>query len=444
MSLPVLLLLAVPALLIGGLIVLRHPSLLVALSVYTISLDHMGRLQFGMLTVNNLLKIVLVGVTVIWLLTQGKRLYIPRHLIWFLFFMFFLGASCFYSADFLGGAGFVLRGGIVWLYALIIANFIRSERDLAYLLIAIVATALLVSVMAHMQTLNVLTRSSVMLVEKHGPEASGVRAVSTFWDSNRMGQFLTILAVFMTTALSLPGLRRVWKIIILLVLFSTFGAILLSFSRSAWLALSLAMLLLLPARRMRPVLVAFGAVGLFGVGYMAFFTPYGGLLLDRFSTLGQLGEDYSGRFRLLLGLSGMRIWTDGLNWLWGSGCNAFASVVANYWHPAMNHDMIHHSGTRLSHTYYITILAEGGLVGSLLFLACVRAVYLEAKLNLKRRLAPLPMAVLLAVVALLAVRLLDLSFNPNLHDNLLWLILGLLGALSRFPDGAEPPIASVA
>jgi hypothetical protein len=440
MDSPIFLLLAIPIALVAGLFALRHPSLLIALSVYTISLDHMGRLQIGPLTLNNLLKIVLISVALIWMLTSGKRIQFPRPLLWFLPFLIFSGLSVFHSADFPLATFKFFRLFIVWLYALLVANFVERDRDLVYLLVSIIVTTFIVSMLAHMQTLNVLTRGAVELVEKQGPEASGVRAVSTFWDSNRLGQFLAILSIFLVSALTLPTRSKIWKILVLGVLFMAFGAVLLSFSRSAWLGLGLSMLLMLASRQMRPTALAFAAVGVAGILYMAVFTPYGGFLFTRLQTLGNLGGDFSGQFRWLLGVSGLRMWVDGLNWLWGSGYYSFAALVPQYWHPAMSHDMIFHSGTKMSHIFYITVIAEGGMIGVGLFLLFVRSVFKEIRHTMSRKLGSLPRVFLIAVTVLLSVRLVDFLFNPSLHDNLLWLMLGLLGALARFPslEGKEP------
>lgn len=423
--------------LIAGLFVLRHPGFLIALSVYTVSLDHLGKLQIGPLTVNNLLKVVLVGVALLWFLTVGKRIRFPRHLLWFLPFLLFCGVSAFYSADYPLAAFKLFRLFVVWLYALLVANFVERERDLVVLLGSIVVTAFVVSVLAHMQTLNSLTQGAIVLVEKQGPEASGVRAMSTFWDSNRLGQFLAILSIFMVAGLTLPTKSRLWKPVVLLVLFVTFGAVLLSFSRSAWLGLGLSMLFLLTFRRMRPVVLGFGGIGLAGILYMALFTPYGGFLFSRLQTLGELGSDFSGQFRWLLGMSGLRMWADGLHWIWGAGYYSFAALVSGYWHPAMSHDMIFHSGTSMSHTLYITIIAEGGVIGVLLFLLFARSVTREMRRLLGRRLAGLPRVFVVALAVLLAVRIVDFLFNPSLSDNLFWLMLGLLGALARFPEARE-------
>ena len=409
---------------------LRRPALLIGLSVYTVSLDHMGRVQGSALTANNLLKLVLFGVFLLWMALSGKRLRLPRHLLWFLPFLVFCGVSTFYSPDLLRGSFYFTRLAVVWLYALIVANFVEKRSDMVIVLGSMVATALVVSVLAHMQTLNAFTLGAVEAFQKHGPEASGVRAMSTFWDSNRMAQFLTTLSLFMIATLSLRGLRRYWGAGILLVLFLSFGAILLSFSRGAWLTLVVAQLFFLRFAETRRVVGIFLLVGTVGAIYMAFFTPYGVALLDRLQTFGSLGSDFSGRFRTLLAFGGLQIWADGMHWLWGGGYQSFSRLVVEHWQYFMNHDMIYHSGTTLSHTLYATIIAEGGLLGVLLFLAFLRAVFREMRYVFSHELEDLPRAMMTGIWVFLAVKLVDWIFGASMMDNQFWLVLGLLGAMT--------------
>lgn len=421
----------------AGLLALRQPAILVALSVFTISLDYKGRLGEGFITANNLLKVVLIGAFLVQMLCGGRRLRLPIHLILFLPYLVFAAISSYYSAGFLQAGFYVMRLTLVWIYAVLVANLIEREWQLSLLLVAMAATALFVSVTAHMQTLNIVALAGAELIQKQGPDAGSVRALGTFWDANALGGFLGVLSLFLMAGLARGNLGWIRRGAILCVLGVAFGAVLLSFSRSAWLMIAFGMLLFAREHRLRPYVGWFLALGLCGALYVLIATPYGHALTARFLSFGELGQDYSGRFRWYLALSGLEIWADGMHWLWGSGFYSFGEQIWRHWYPLATHDMMYHSGTNMSHTLLVTLLAEGGLLGVLLFVVPFMAA-LRALGRLRRQPhGQVAGSVLLGCQVVLMVKLVDTFFNPLMYDNLIWLTMGLIGAIA---GPAFPPL----
>jgi len=418
-----------------ALLTLRHPHLLVALSVYTLSLDYLGRVGGSFITLNNLLKAYLIVVFLLHMAQSGRKLIIPRHLAWFLPFLVFLGLSSFYSPDLPRAGFFVTRITTVWIFAVIVANLVERTSHLALVFGVMVLTALTVSITAHMQTLNVLTMAGVEMVQKLGPDAGSVRALGTFWDANSLGGFLGILSLYMICMLAIPKASRWIKVGILLVLFVTFGAVLLSYSRSAWILVGLGIAAFWRFRPLRPFVGLFFAMGALGVLYLIFMTPYGPVLMNRLMSVTELTQDYSGRFRWFLAYSGMEIWAGGMRWLWGGGFYSFSHLIWSNWHPLATNDMVFHSGTHLSHTLLITLLAEGGLIGTGLFGVFLFAVVKELIRIGRKGLAGLPRIAFVASSVVIFVKIIDTFLNPSMYDNLFWLTLGLIGALVRFPAG---------
>ena len=82
-KLPILILLlpALILLVLAAFQMLKRPILLVALSIYTVSLDHVGRIQGSTITVNNLLKVVMIAVLVAWMARAGMKLRLPVALV---------------------------------------------------------------------------------------------------------------------------------------------------------------------------------------------------------------------------------------------------------------------------------------------------------------------------------------------------------------------------
>ena len=318
---------------------------------------------------------------------------------------------------------------MLWIFAVIVANLIEEQWQLLALLVAIVGTALVVSIAAHLQTLNVLTMAGVSFVQKQGPDAGSVRALGTFWDANSMGGFLAVLCLYIVAALSLRQVHWLWKAVLLAVLTVTVGAILLSYSRSAWLVLLLGILAFWRDRQLRPYATWFLGVGLVGALYLAIATPYGRVLLNRVLSFTTLEQDYSGRFRWYLALSGLQIWSSGMHWLWGGGFYSYSSLVGANWYPLASHDMIFHSGTQLSHTLAVTLLADGGLIGLSLYCLPFYATFRELGRLRGEALNPVARVALNACGVIIFVKLVDTFFNPHMYDQLVWMTLGLIGAL---------------
>ncbi len=416
---------------------IKRPIWLVAAGIYAVSLDHIGRIQDSTFTINNLLKVALIAAVILHMMQVNRRIRIPRHLIWFLPFLAFTAISSFYSHDVARATFFLIRLCLLWTFALLVANVVESRRHLAILLVVMAGTAAVVSTLAHMQTLNALTLAGVAAFQKAGPDSGGVRAISTFWDANHMGGFLTVLTVFLVAFVADVKTRWSLRMATLVVVFLAFGAILLSFSRSAWLALGLSMLLFTRFSDMRKGLKGFYVVGVLGVGYLTFFTPYGRDLFTRLSSIANLGEDYSGNFRLYLAISGLEMWANGLNWIWGAGFQSFGRLIGEHWYFKASNDMIFHSGVHLSHTLWITLLAEGGLIAITLFILFMRSVLREASCLLSRRETGVFRAVAVACWVLMVVKLADFFLNPSIYDNQFWMTLGLLGALSSIESIPE-------
>ncbi|MCP4549965.1 MAG: hypothetical protein GY835_26200 [bacterium] len=429
-----LLLLLIPAamvILAAGLKIIRHPFILIGLAIYAISLDHYGRYLGSFVTVNNTVKVVLIAILLIWMMISNKRIRLPWHLVWFLPYFVFAAVSLLYSPNIDLGFVFISRFVLIWLFAIIIANMIETPRHLIFIFLMMFLSSAIVSMLAHMQTLNAFTLAGVAAFQKIGPDAGGVRAISTFWDSNVMGSYVMVLSIFLIALLSIKSLNRFYRIVVLGVLFISFGAILLSFSRSAWLGLAMSLILFFRFKAMRPQIYLFLAIGLVGIVYLNLMTPYGLELASRFSSIGKLQSDYSGNFRLNLILSGFEIWSNGMNWLWGAGFRAFEVMIMENWYYRTSNDMIFHSATHVSHTLWITLLAEGGILGLGLFVLFLRSVFRELRELLRRNSSGVIRIMIICCWVYMVMKMVNFMFNPNPHDNLFWLVLGLIGALER-------------
>jgi O-antigen ligase len=233
---------------------------------------------------------------------------------------------------------------------------------------------------------------------------------SVFFDPNIFGRFLALAMVALATLLlyERPAREQLAASALLAVLWA---ALIFSFSRASMVAL-LAGLAVLAANKWRPTraLLAAAAIVVIGAAAVAISPTTFGL------NQGFNGVS-AGRGSVLSG--GLHLFGD--RPLWGFGSGSFQQAF-----------QAHHlsSGTlTASHTTPVTIAAEQGLIGELVYLALV----LVAIVGLLRgaRADPARAAIAAAFVALVVHTLLYADF---LEDPFTWALLGIGFALARAPE----------
>lgn len=244
-------------------------------------------------------------------------------------------------------------------------------------------------------------------------------ANSVFRDPNIFARFLALVMLVLSVTLLYERPSR-QQVAIGGALFVLWIALVLSFSRSSMLAL-LVGLALLAANKWRPrgALVAAGVVIALGIAAIA-ISP------TTFGVNQGLNGVSAGRGSVLGG--GMRLFGDRPVWGFGSG-----SFETEYQRHRLG------SGTlTASHTIPVTIAAEQGVLGELVYLALV----LVAIVSLLRgsRADPARAAIAAAFVALLVHTMLYADF---LEDPFTWALLGVGIALARPGRPANEPVREV-
>lgn len=429
---------------------LRWPVLLAYGVLLTMSLDYLGSLGFGPLTANNLLKATALLVVGLRLLQTGEPLRLPGHLLHFLPFILVAGLASAYSPVFEGAVGAWLRLVFVWVFALLLANLLTGEANQRWLLHAMAAVLLINAGLASVQALQLFTQGPLAV---HGAEQAyrtGARVSGTFWNPNKMAVHLAGMIILLFAVL--PSLRRRWQqLAYLTAILLGLVAILLSMSRSGYLAVGLAILLFLASRRHRRQAALVIVAGGLALAALLLFTPYRLDLLERLGSFARLGEDRSGQIRTNLIMSGLGIWADGPRFLWGAGYESFPAVMISHLHPLTNHDGFYHAGIRASHNLWITILAELGLIGVTAVLLFLRGIARELHALLARPESAFRRDLLVGLAVYLVVKLVDFNLNPEFEENFFWYALGLLGALALeatptpapAPAPTPPPTAAI-
>ena len=434
MSQLILLALAAAVLGVFSLAILRWPWIMALVAPLTMSLDSVGRVGVGVLTVNNLTKLLFLLLFLLICLLRNRPVRVPWHLALFLPLLLVTGIAVFYSPRFPQALQYWGRFLFVWSFAVLVANVLTRERHLRAVLDAMALTAVLVAALAIVQGLQIFQEGAMAL---HGTEdamARGIRVSGGFWNPNRMAVFLVGLVVFLVAALPVRSLGRGRKALYMLAIGVSLAAIFMSLSRSGLLALGLVLLGFLFSRRHRRLAVGAAAVAIAVAVFLLLRTDYAGQLMMRLSTLSELGGDASAQIRWHLVFSGLRIFAHGFNWLWGCGHMGFEAAYVAFPHPLVSHDAYYHVGIRASHTLAITILAEQGLIGASAALLFFLGIYRRLSILFRERWSELQHCLLVAILILVTVKLVDFGFNPSFQDNLFWFVLGLLGALGVMRD----------
>jgi O-antigen ligase len=241
------------------------------------------------------------------------------------------------------------------------------------------------------------------------------RVNSVFWDPNVYGRYLALVIVAAMAALLWVRERRELALLTVLVAILWLG-LAQTFSQSSFIAL-LAGLAVLAAIRWswKWTLVAV-AVGL--VGAILVITLVGGSGKVSFS---RLNIDTSGRANLVQG--GIDLFGERPIWGYGSG---------SFQHAYRDHRTNKDVPVSISHTEPVTVAAEQGLLGLLLYVALIAVALWTMSLGIRGPPALLAgrAAVLAAFVALLVH---TMAYAGFFEDPITWVLLAVGASLAAVP-----------
>jgi len=231
------------------------------------------------------------------------------------------------------------------------------------------------------------------------------RVNSVFWDPNIYGRYLALVAVIAMSALLWAQERRTFALLTALVAAVWFG-LLFSFSQSSFAAL-LGGLAVLAALKWswRWTLAAVGACAIAGVLVVLMAGGVSKLSPDR------LNVDTGGRANLVSG--GLHLF--GQRPVYGYGSGGFPKAYRE-------HIDTDKAPVSVSHTEPITIAAEQGLLGLLLYAALIAVALWTMAAGLLRHLSVARAAVLAAFAALVVH---SMAYAGFFEDPIAWVLLAV-------------------
>ena len=321
-------------------------------------------------------------------------------------------------------------------------SLIDDRRDLERILAAFFLAAIGLSLLAVAQRLLGVFQWRAILVQS---DAYSYRANATFADPNNLARLLAITIALAAAGLLALGPRRLTVYLAAPALLLSAPALIATASRSGWLGMLLAsfiVVVLAPVPRYTKTRITVAAFGTLAA-LLGLLLVQGGADAARVRSLAG-GVDVVLGVRQFLIRAGWEMWKD--NPLVGVGTGSYQNALL----VAYNSVMPYWAKTSLSHTSFISILAEWGLVGVAAFAffagrvgaAAVR-IYRSAGDPFERMLGGW------LIAAFVEILFQSQSEGRLFEEPYLWLLLALVAALEagaarRAPAAAPAPPAAAA
>jgi O-antigen ligase len=370
----------------------------------------------------------------------------PRPLAWLLAaFVVLYAVQALYSGDFSKGLQNVCFFLIPFTVAYRLLREVEWDRRLLTLALGVVAVEAVALVLVG--SVEYATRSLIWndQVIRSNEFHTYFRVNSVFWDPNVYGRYLALVLVVVTAALLWVRRGRDFWLLTATILVLWLG-LAQTFSQSSFIALLAGLAVLAAIRWSWRWTLAAVAVGVVGVVLVVTLT--GGKSIELSNLFNRLNVDTSGRANLVQG--GLDLF--GERPLQGYGSGSFQSAYRDH---RENKDV----PVSVSHTEPITIAAEQGLVGLLLYVALIvvalwtlasgiRGPPVDSAKGESENGASLPRpqdspfallaaraAVLAAFVALLVH---TMSYAGFFEDPITWVLLAIGASLAHAPPVREP------
>lgn len=412
---------------LGLLLVFKVPQAAIYLVMLASSLEVAGRIRLpsGLpLTFFHLAIFLLTTVFfTTWIARQGFRIILPPEMLLLALFFGIAWFSLFYTPNLPSAVLNLLRFAALGWMSFLLANLISDEHTLWRSCWVFLGLGLIVGLAAMLEFVRQPIAANLVLTPGRGIGNYIQRTSLLFHDPNTLGGYLMVVVSMGLGLLLASGFSWRRRVLLLALVMIGLLGILGTFSRSAWVALLGAFLVvvLLGQRRRRLLWVAAAVLAVFIVALL--ILPQARLLTRHFSTLGRVISDPSSNVRYQMGLSALAMWRD--HPLLGVGFRGFPIAYQTY--------RLAGSSVRLTeiHTLALEILAELGIIGLLVMAGFVlrlswrglRAVIGEPASKLR--------GLLLGSTAAFLGMVIRSFFYPGLYDNYLWILIGLLLAALR-------------
>jgi O-antigen ligase len=306
------------------------------------------------------------------------------------------------------------------LLALVLGRLPWRERALAWLCRLLVAMTLLLAAVGIGQWLAKDVFWNPKLIAGNA-YSSFFRVNSLYWDPSMYGRLLAV-AILVALVLLVFAPSRRWDVPLALAVAALWVGLLFSFSQSSFAALVVGVILVAALAWRRRTLVAVGLVAavMIPVGVSA---PELRDVRHNLLAASPTGLDRATRGRFDLVWNGLRIAAG--HPLAGVGVGGFKHAYAERF------ELPRGIKEPASHTTPVTVAAETGIVGLVLFAWLLAAAFVLAFRRTGAGRATVPLAGVVAGVGLAAVFVHSLAYNAFFEDPLVWGLFALAALAAR-------------
>lgn len=381
-------------------------------------LGQLGRYQFSedassALLVIDWLTVLYAGLGALFVLLTGRRMRWSASYALLLLFVAWMALSLLLGSTMLSSNELTIAGLYAARFVAMVASIgitaalLTRPQDESQLWKALIATGLVLAVLGFIQ---LVLFPNFAFMARYGWDPHEGRLLSTFFDPNFFGMFLVmILSLILGAFFLLPQKRLTLGLISLPLV----AALILTFSRSSYLAFLISLLIILTIRSWRLVFITLLVLFAVGASIPRVRNRVTGAL-----TVDTTAQDRIQSWQETFVIIRARPWA-------GVGYNAFGPAQIQYnLKKNLTGRSSHGSDSSLLLTFATT-----GLVGLVLYLLFWLATWYEALLAYRFHSSPLTQSLGLALLGLIPAYLVHSQFVNGLYYPLLFVPFGLLLAL---------------
>jgi O-antigen ligase len=358
---------------------------------------------------------------------QKSEFGFPFHDSYFLIILFFgfLLFSTFYSAA-PGEAIFMtITLFILFIFSIVVANtFLKQKQFLVLFFLIILVSSIFSMYSIYSFALN---PDNILLNYLSADLKVFGRQEGTIGDPNQFGILLVFPILFISYELFIRpkkliefNLRKIFYLLLFLILF---GALLVTYSRSSWLALliSIIFLFLMTGNIKRLFSLSFTSIIILIV--VGFSNIFFATIINRVLSITDLSLNISNTTRVILAKAGINMFVD--SHFWGNGYRSFRVLAPHYYDTTKTIGIID------NHNIIVELIADLGLVGLFLFLTIFFSILKEGYDSYKISHDELKPYIITMVTYLIALFVFYQFYGGGLHDNLMWFCFGSIFAFKN-------------
>ncbi|MEX0684522.1 MAG: O-antigen ligase family protein [Balneolales bacterium] len=327
--------------------------------------------------------------------------------------------SLIYSPNEVNGMFNALRFTVLLITVYLVVNIITNINQVAGILIILAIVSVVLGSLSIKETL-LNPEAAVMDYLTDGgvkDRASGTQIDPNIFASHFLLPLAFVSSIFLTyKSYIIRGLSFLASILFIMGLMSTF-------SRSAWVAAAISLIIVAYYHRQLKIFVWLGLFAFFAVLFIPQLQFVALNIMERVIDIFAGSDDDSSMIRIMLGLAAMGMFFD--SYFMGIGFRGFPEAFPNYYSTQVS------IGVSEPHNITYTVLAELGIIGFILFVFIYWKIGSIAYHNIKNSISDLERSISITLFATYIAFIIFYQFyGGGLFDNNFWILVGLIFALN--------------